>query len=522
MNRHNPEVTKAHRMIGNAALLAVVFALVLNIAFYAWARPARIIRPLGVMAEVRQMLLEGYVDEPDDGALIEAGIRGMVDSLDDPNTVFFNADQLQQFDEHVSGKYSGIGAGIDLKEDRLLIVTPFEDSPAWQAGLMSGDLVLEIDGKDTLGITILEAREQLMGEAGTQVSVLVRHRDGETESLTITRGVITVSTVRSIQQIEGQGLDFMLDHDNQIGYVRLTNFDQQSQEDMQGALESLKAQGMAGLIIDLRGNGGGLLNAAVGISDMFLTEDQTIVTIRSRIADDVVYRSTDQTLFPDIPVAVLVNATSASASEILAGALQDNDRAMIIGTRSYGKGSVQENRPLSNGEVSLKMTTAHWYVPSGRMIHREPDSERWGVDPSPGGYVLMTNDELVAMIDRMRDNRSANPFVDYTGPMTPDWLQENLLDAQLAAGLEAVQGHVVNGGWPAVGESDADAMVALGHIEALQFRRAELATALANIDVQLEELGVEAGNDDAASATPDVEEAPAPNQAPEPAGVGGE
>jgi len=517
MNQHHHEVTRGHRLVGNAALLAVVLALLLNVVFYVWARPPGVMRNLGVIVNVREALLQGYVKQPDDKKLVEAAINGMVQSLGDQHTRYFNADELALFNEHVTGEYSGIGAEVDIHNDRLRIIVPFEGSPAWQAGVLPGDIVMTINGNDTLGIPIEQTIMQLKGTPDTQVNLEVRHADGNTESLTVTRGVIRVDTVRGISRSPQGGYNYILDEQNDVAYVRLTQFGDDSLDDLTQALRQVKTQGAKGLILDLRDNGGGLLDSAVGISDLFLDDGQTIVTIRSRIAAEEIYTATDKTLLPDIPLVVLVNWNSASASEIVAGALQDNDRALIVGTRTYGKGSVQQVLAFDEGDGALKLTTAHWYVPSGRLIHRTPDSETWGVDPSAGAYVPMSADDFILWIQRRRDNEADNPFQQLDEPITSQWIEQHLLDPQLAAALQAMQGNLASGHWPQVGRANPDAIAIDLRREGLIQQRDLLQQTLEELDQEIAQLGSDSENSE---QTPDIEPEPEPEPELEPEPIG--
>ena len=508
MSDRQHHVTGAHRIIGSIALLLVVLALIFNVAFYAYARPGGILTALGPVADVREKLLAAYVDEPDDDALIEAAIRGMVDSLGDKHTVYMNQQELDSFNDHVRGEFSGIGAEIDIHDNRLRIVAPLQDSPAWQNGVMAGDMVMKIEGQDTEGITILEAQQKLMGPPGTQVTITVRHRSGEEETLTITRDTIKVASVRGYRRNAGNGYEYMLDKQSQIGYVKLTQFGDGTVNEFNAALAKLSNQGMKGLILDLRDNGGGLLDAAVALSDLFLTQDQTIVTIRSRIQPEQVYRATDATPYADLPLVVLVNEYSASASEILAGALLDNGRALVVGTRTYGKGSVQQVVEIEGSGGALKLTTAYWYVPSGRLIHRMPDAEQWGVDPSPGDYVPMTIEQVEQMIDRKRANEADDPFEDLDGPITPAWIDEQLLDPQLAAALRAMQQRVGGGDWPSVGLPMDAALQQATERDQLERQRAQYQQALERIEQELAALNGEPIDEEAALPDGAIESIP--------------
>ena len=477
-----PEVTPTQRFFGKLALLVVVLALIGNVLAFAYLRPYGILNKLSPLAEAREHIHNRFVGEIDDQELIDAALRGMADALGDENTQYLSAQELSAFNEHVGGQFTGIGAEIDIHENRLRIVAPLDNSPAWNSGVMPGDIVLEIDGTDTLGIDIFEAMRQLKGEAGTQVTIKVRHRTGEVEDITITRDTIQVASVRGFRRNPGNGYDYMIDPQRKIAYVRLTQFGETSLEEVQETLARLKSKGMDALILDLRDNGGGLLDAAAGISDMFLTEGQAIVSTKGKGPATESIASTKDTMLPDLPLVVLINGNSASASEIVAGAMLDNDRALLVGSRTFGKGSVQQLLPLSGGTSAIKLTTAYWYMPSGKMIHRKPGAERWGVDPSPGSVVPVDDEQLRAMLIKRRESEVEDPYAELDGPVTPQWLREVMLDDPLAAALQAAQGKLETGDWPRVGVEAEDALAPLSEREALQRRKQELLELIEELD----------------------------------------
>ncbi len=486
-----PQVTPSQRFFGKFALLIVVLALIGNVLAFAYLRPYGILRELSPLAEAREYIHQRFVGEVDDQALIDAALSGMAKALGDDYTQYFSAEELSSFNEHVSGQFTGIGANIDIHEDRLRIVAPLDNSPAWNSGVMPGDIVLEIEGKDTLGIDIFEATRQLKGEAGTKVTIKVRHRTGEVQDITITRDTIHVDSVMGFRRDPGNGYDYMIDPERKIAYVRLTQFGDSSLEEVKDVLTKLKSQGMNALILDLRNNGGGLLDGAAGMADLFLTGGKTIVSTKGKGAATETLVSSDETLLPDLPLVVLINENSASASEILAGALLDNDRALLVGTRSFGKGSVQQLLPLSGGTSAIKLTTAYWYLPSGKLIHRKPGAERWGVDPSPGNFVPMDDEQLRAMLIKRREAEVQDPYAELDGPVTPKWLREVMLDTPLAAGLEAAQQMRLQQGWPQVGIDRDVALAKPTEREALQTRKQELTDLLQQVDEQIEQLPAE-------------------------------
>lgn len=482
------QVSRTHRSVGSIALLIVIVALIGNVAAFAYMRPFGILRELSVVAEARERIHARFVDEVDDQILIDAAVAGMANALGDVNTQYLSAKDLAAFNEHFVGEFSGIGAEIDIHENRLRIIAPLDGSPAWDAGVLPGDIVLEIDGNDTLGIEVFSAMKQLKGKAGTDVTIKVRHRDGTINTLTITRATIEVASVRGYRRIPGNGYEYMIDEPRKIAYVRLTQFGSKSYEDLKARLEKLKAEGMKALILDLRDNGGGLLDAAVDISDLFLTDGKTIVSTLGRAESGSKSISTTKTLLPDLPLVVLINQNSASASEILAGAMADNDRALIVGTRSFGKGSVQQLLPLGDGSSAIKLTTAYWYTPSNQLIHRTEKAERWGVDPSEGCFVMMTDDEVLAMLLKQRSSVADDPYEDLKDPITPGWLREQLLDDQLAGALDAAQTKIDKGDWKQVGVSSEVAMAKPTPREELVRRRLELTELIEQVDKQIEQL----------------------------------
>ncbi|MFK7788762.1 MAG: S41 family peptidase [Phycisphaeraceae bacterium] len=491
MPQSTPQVTPSQRLFGKVALLLVVIALIGNVLAFAYLRPYGILRDLSPLAEAREHIHSRYVGEVNDQELIDAALRGMASALGDDYTQYFSNEELNMFNEHVSGEFTGIGASIDIYEERLRIVAPMDNSPAWNSGVMPGDIVLEIDGKDTLGIDIYEAMRQLKGKAGTDVTIKVRHRTGDIEDITITRDKIHIDSVTGYRRDPGNGYDYMIDPQNKIAYVRLIQFGDTSLQEIEVVLKTLKSQGMTALILDLRNNGGGLLDGAAGMADIFLTGGQTIVSTKGKGAGTETLVSSDATLLPDLPLVVLINENSASASEILAGAMLDNDRALLVGSRTFGKGSVQQLLPLNGGTSAIKLTTAYWYLPSGTLIHRKKDAERWGVDPSPGNFVPMDDEQLRAMLIKRREAEVDDPYAKLDGPVTPKWLREEMLDDPLAAALQAAQEMLKSDELPRVGIDRDVALAEPTQLQRLETRKQELSDLLEQIEQDIEALATE-------------------------------
>ncbi len=502
------------RLAGNLAIVAVMTALLLSFQA-SWASSSSTpLEQVGLIVDLRHELVDQYVETPDQQGLMEGAVRGMIESLNDPYTVYMSPEEFGEFNKAVSGSFSGIGAEVRINEaeERLEIVTPLEDSPAWNAGVMAGDIVLEINGEDTKGLSVTACVGKLTGEAGTHVTIKVRHATGEEATMTITRARIQVDTVRGLVRDASQHYDYWLDKQRKIAYVRLSQFSENSVAELTEVLTKLRGEGMKGLVFDMRFNPGGLLEAAEAISDMFLTEGKTIVSVKGRSVPERVFKSTVKQLIPDdIAVVVLANEASASASEIVTGALSENNRALFVGTRTFGKGSVQQLKLLNGSMGALKITNAYYYLPSGRNIHRRPingdqgkveveetvtkedgstekkmveHEKPWGVDPSEGSYVVMTPEQMREMLEARRNRDIVKPDNGQTNidQITSDWVRDELKDPQLAAALVGKQ---ESGNWPTVGQSNAEAIAKAAERSSLERIKAELAKRIDEIDQQL-------------------------------------
>ncbi|OQX89765.1 MAG: hypothetical protein B6D65_01545 [candidate division Zixibacteria bacterium 4484_93] len=301
-----------------------------------------------------------YVDDFDLQKAIEAGISGMLSTLD-PHTVYFEEKQYEDLKVDTRGKFEGLGIVIGIRDNVLTVISPIEGTPAYRMGVRAGDQIVKIEGKSTRGIIIEQAVKKLRGPRGTKVTISIR-RPGEPKLLdyTITRDVIEIKSVPFYGMI-----------DDEIGYIRLTRFSQDASTEVAEALKSLKEEGMKSLIFDLRSNPGGLLRQAVEVAGLFLPENSLIVSTRGRKSyHSQDFRSFAPPEFDEGKLVVLVNPGSASASEIVAGAIQDNDRGLTLGQETFGKGLVQSVIDLGNN-TALKITTAKYYIPSGRCIQKE-------------------------------------------------------------------------------------------------------------------------------------------------------
>jgi len=350
---------------------AIALVLVMLVAFgsiigVAWFQKARAVSEdtyeyMTVFNQVLTIVQSDYVKEVSAKDLFYGAIDGMLATLD-PHTVFISKEDYQQMREDISGKFGGLGIHIGVKDRKLTVISPIEGTPAWEAGLEAGDWITAVEGEPTKNMTINEAVHKMRGPVGEPVSISVM-REGfkEPKEFTIVRDVIKIDSVRKYELMSGG-----------IGYVRLITFNESSEREMEKAIKELRKEAggkMKGLVLDLRNNPGGPLDQAVRISDMFISSD-LIVSVKGRNETPPPEYAKKAGTIEDVPMVVLVNQHSASASEIVAGALQDHGRAVILGKDTFGKGSVQQLRTLQDGS-GLKITTAYYYTPSGRSIQED-------------------------------------------------------------------------------------------------------------------------------------------------------
>ncbi|MBI4844606.1 MAG: S41 family peptidase [Nitrospirae bacterium] len=314
--------------------------------------------------EVISLVKQHYVEEVDDKQLIYGAIRGMLNSLD-PHSSFMDPDSYNEMQVETKGEFGGLGIQIGIKNNLLTVIAPIEDTPAFIAGVKAGDIITKVDGEPTKDLTLYEAVKKLRGAKGTSVTITIVREDVKSPmDFTIVRDIIKTKSVKF------ETLD------KTIGYIRLMQFQEKSAEEMDNALKEIsKNKGINGLVLDLRNNPGGLLNGAVDVSSKFLPAGKLVVYIKGRSGDRTEYKTSNGNKPYDYPMVVLVNEGSASASEIVAGALQDWGRAVILGTKTFGKGSVQTVMGLNDGS-GLRLTTARYYTPKDRSIQTtgiEPD-----------------------------------------------------------------------------------------------------------------------------------------------------
>ncbi|NQW00326.1 MAG: S41 family peptidase [Rhodospirillales bacterium] len=395
-------------------------------------------RLLNLFGDVFERVRNDYVEKPSDEQLIESAITGMLSALD-PHSSYMNSDRFDEMKVNTRGEFGGLGIQVSMEDGFVKVISPIDDTPAYRAGVEPGDYITHLDGESVQGLTLQEAVEKMRGKVGADIKITIR-RKGTPDpfDVTITRAVIKITSVRS--RIEGK-----------VGYVRITSFTEQSDIGLKKAMDKFDKElgdGLIGIVLDLRNNPGGLLDQAVAISDAFLERGE-IVSTRSRLAEDTSrFSARAGDLAKGKPIVVLINGGSASASEIVAGALQDHKRAVILGTRSFGKGSVQTIMPLP-GHGAMRLTTARYYTPSGRSIQGE------GVDPDiivePSKIETLTSatqrreaDLRGALKNENGGNEETNDAVPdenlETAPMAESDTKEEPVDYQLTRALDLIRG----------------------------------------------------------------------------------
>jgi len=391
-------------------------------------------RQLGLFGDIFQRIRESYVDKVDEKKLIEAAINGMLTSLD-PHSSFLNSENFSAMKVQTKGKFGGLGIEITMENGFVKVVSPIDETPAAKAGLQPEDLIIAVDKQPIMGMTLSDAVELLRGEVGSEVQITVRRGKNDPFNLKIKRDTIKIRSVRA-RMYDG------------IGYLRITTFSEQTSPGLKKEIDKMFAENgdsLKGFVLDLRNNPGGLLNEAISVSDAFLERGE-IVSTRGRTNENVsrsYAKSGD--IARGLPIVVLINSGSASASEIVAGALKDHGRAVLMGTRSFGKGSVQSVIPVS-GNSAMRLTTARYYTPAGISIQAKgitPDVEvaLARIEAVDGG--IRREENLRGALDNSGEQKNANPD-DNEQEFSKSEKQENKdpskSDYQLARALDLIRG----------------------------------------------------------------------------------
>ena len=372
---------------------------------------------IAVFTEALMLVKRQYAEEKAFRELIYGAIDGMLVSLD-PHSGFLQPQRYQELQEDTSGHFSGIGIHVGIKEGRILVLAPIDGSPAQRAGLMSGDKIVKIDGQNALGISMDETVRRLRGAKGSPVALTIEREGRDPFDVTLLRDDVKVSSVKGVRILR-----------DGVGYIRLTQFGEGSGPEFRQALQTLQAQQMTALVVDLRDNPGGLLSTAVEITGMLLPKGTEVVSVRGRDPSHEEHLSSDGSLhIADLPLALLVNGHSASAAEIMSGAMQDHHRAVLVGETTFGKASVQNVlRLATRPDCAVRITTAHYYTPAGRMIH--------GKGITPDIVVPMPLSTWHKVLLKRAYEEMPDAF-----PVATREKTENVEDAQLARAVDIVIG----------------------------------------------------------------------------------
>jgi carboxyl-terminal processing protease len=430
----------------NLVWLAVITAIVLGLYWLAplAAKQDAVYRTYAPLVEVDALVHQMHVEEVADDSLVDGAIRGVMLKLD-PYSGYISPDELGPFRRRAAGKYIGIGVSLGMRDGQLTVIAPIEQSPAVEAGIEAGDVILAVNGLATDGMGVADADRLLGGDPGSTVELTLRRaRGGETKTVRVTRAPVSMYSVKGYRRDRHGKWDYLIDPVNAIGYIRVSNFHENTIAELDQALEEVRRRGVAGLILDLRSNPGGALAAAVAMVDRFVTSGVIVATVTRHQAVDT-YKARREGTLPQWTLAVLINEGSASSSEIVAGSLQDHDRAAIVGTRSFGKGVVQNVIYLSERPAAISLTVAHYRLPGGRIIHKTPanaETAQWGVLPDL--VVEIDRDELQAIHQQRRRADKFPPAPASTQAARTETDDASfrpaiLLDTQLRAALEEVQ-----------------------------------------------------------------------------------
>lgn len=497
------------RRVAALAIIAASLALVVRASQHLAAPSSA--SDLAPARQVYDLIVERFYRDTDASALQIAMIRGMTDALEDPYTEYVAPQDVANFEKQITGSFVGVGVEVGMSpEGWLQIISPIDDSPAIEAGLQAEDLVVAVDGRSVWGQSVQETIDLITGRPGTEVVLTIERAEsagpppagaravedlpidaeaakhaGPPAALGSTRFEVTVDrrpvqsqTVRGLHR-DGEEWRYFLDETSKIAYIRVSQFTDETRTSFPRVIEELMNQDLGGLILDLRSNTGGSLYAAIEMADLFIDQG-TIVSTQGRAVPTEVVEARPEPGLPEFPMIVLVNGGSASASEIVSGALADSGRAKILGERTFGKGLVQSIIPLPGGLGELKITEAEYRLPSGRSIHREDDDTVWGVDPTPGYYLPVSNREFSQMWTARRREETRRPTKDEDPSLWSDPTRAlaELEDPQLEAAYRVILGKLTTGEWvpPVSGEDQPEAMVTAAlrtELESLELLEAE-------------------------------------------------
>ena len=427
--------------------------VLLTISVVAVACHLKVDRNARILAYAMDQIEQRSLHEIDEQALFEGAMEGMIRRLDDDNSAYINPEKAKEFEQSLNKQFGGVGVVVALPEEsrQLTVINPLLDSPAYEAGVRAGDKILQIDGQSTKGLSLQDCVGRMQGDPGDPVVLTILHQgEDEPVQIKVVRAIISVDTVLGdTRAADGSWNYFLGGHDSleghgRIGYLRINSFAGKTADELRRAVRWLVEHKMRGLILDLRNNPGGFLDQAVEICDLFVDSGVIVTTRRRGGRVYQTFQARQEGTYRDFPIAVLVNGYSASASEIVAACLQDHRRAVVVGQRTYGKGTVQELIELEGGQGVLKLTTSSYWRPSGKDIHRRKgagEDEDWGVRPDEGYEVIVQSDEFTKLaIARLRRDayKPADDPVD-DDSQQKDGKPEPPVDRQLQKALEYIE-----------------------------------------------------------------------------------
>ena len=398
------------------------------------------------LVDIHRQVASNYVDPVDEAKLKQGAIDGMLNELD-PFSVYVPPANQEAFDRLLEGSFKGVGIQLNQNENgQLEVITPIDGSPAAKAGMMAGDIILKVNGESIEGIRMPDVQKKIGGPLGSEVRLTVRHATGEEAELVMTREEIVMPTIKGYGRNTDNTWDYYVCDDPKIAYIRITQFTPDTFPTLAPVIANLLEDGMRGLVLDVRFNPGGRLDQALQILDMLVPRGTLLVT-KGRNRPESRLDATGSSALPYFPMIVLVNEHSASASEIIAGSLMDNKRALVLGQRTYGKGSVQEVIPLDGKSGELKLTVAYYYLPSGRLVHRKKDATDWGVQPQivvpmdleteRKVFIEMSNRELFRKPTKASTQPATNPATQATTAAA------TMIDVQLQRAVDTLIGSIV-------------------------------------------------------------------------------
>jgi carboxyl-terminal processing protease len=433
--------------------------VLLIVSVVAVACHLKVDRNARILAYAIDQIEQRSLHEIDEQALFEGAMEGMIRRLDDDYSAYINPEKAKEFEQSLNKQFGGVGIVVALPEEsrQLTVINPLLDSPAYEAGVRAGDKILQIDGQSTKGLSLQDCVGRMQGDPGDPVVLTILHQDeDEPVRIKIVRAIISVDTVLGDTRAADGSWNFFLEgHDSQeghgaleererIGYLRINSFAGKTADELRRAVRWLVEHKMRGLILDLRNNPGGFLDQAVEICDLFVDSGIIVTTRRRGGRVYQTFQARQEGTYRDFPIAVLVNGYSASASEIVAACLQDHHRAVVVGQRTYGKGTVQELIYLEDGQGVLKLTTSSYWRPSEKDIDRRKgagEDEDWGVRPDDGYEVIVQSDEFTKLVvERLRRDVYKPAEAEDEGSQQKNDKVEPPVDRQLQKAVEYIEG----------------------------------------------------------------------------------